>query len=235
LYKLVIFDFDGTIVDSLPGIIDRIRSIAQEYHLPAALLQEWIEMVGIPLRFQLEKIFPEQDNSFRDQVKERYLAVYDANLLDTTPLFPDALQTLNTLRSAGVKMAIVSTKRSIQIKRVIEHLNLRDYFDLIVGAQEVQNCKPDPEGTLICLEKLSVKEKESVVVGDSTYDIEMAQNAGVDAIGVSTGYHTPAVLSRCNPTFIVDRLSAILPIVMSCEAASPEFEARLLSGDLKSC
>jgi HAD superfamily hydrolase (TIGR01549 family) len=209
-----------------------MQSVVEEFGFAKSVLEEWRHLIGVPLFTQMEIILPNGDQVLREQVIQRYRTIYDAGLIQATPLFPDALETLETLKNAGVKMGIVSSKRTIQVDRVLEHLNCRSFFDVVLGAQDVEHHKPHPQGVDVTLERLSIEKKNAVVVGDSHYDLNMAHNAGVDAIAVTTGVHTRETLSTANPRFVVDRLSAILPIVLNIEPGVAASERRVLSGDL---
>lgn len=209
-----------------------MQSVVKEFGFAKSVLEEWRHLIGVPLFTQMEIILPNGDQVLREQVIQRYRTIYDAGLLQATPLFPDALETLETLKAAGVKMGIVSSKRTIQVDRVLEHLNCRSFFDVVLGAQDVEHHKPHPQGVYVTLERLSIEKKNAVVVGDSHYDLNMAHNAGVDAIAVTTGVHARETLSTANPRFIVDRLSEILPIVLNIESGVGASERRVLSGDL---
>jgi len=129
-------------------------------------------------------------------------------------------------------MAIVSSKRTVQVERVLEHLQCRSYFDEVLGAQDVENHKPHPEGVQTTFRRLGIKASDAVVVGDSTYDLDMAKNAGVDCIGVTTGVHTRQTLSATNPTFIVQKLKEILPIVSNRTTGKDQNAGRVVTSDL---
>jgi len=217
IYNLVIFDFDGTLVDSIEGIIHVMRSVVEEFGFAPSVLEEWQHLIGVPLSTQMEVILPNGDQVLHKQVMERYRTIYDACLIERTPLFPDSLETLESLKQSGVKMAIVSSKRSVQINRVLAHLNCSSYFDLILGSQDVEHHKPHPQGVNLTLERLFFDKKDAVVIGDSLYDLDMARNAGVEAIAVVTGVHSRETLSGANPRFMVDRLNEIVPIILKNE------------------
>jgi HAD superfamily hydrolase (TIGR01549 family) len=211
-----------------------MRSVVEEFSFAPSVLEEWRHLIGVPLITQMEIILPNGDQAFHNQVIERYRTIYDACLLERTPLFPEALQTLEKLKQSGVKMAIVSSKRSVQVDRVLTHLKCSSYFDLVLGSQDVDHHKPHPQGVHLTLERLSADKKEAVVVGDSLYDLDMAHNAGVDAIAVTTGVHTRETLSTANPRFMVDRLSAILPIILNNESAVPAQAVKAARGVTRS-
>ena len=214
MYKLAIFDFDGTLVDSAPGIINVMKQVISEFGLPKATLEEWQHLVGIPLAKQMEVIFPDRDEQFRHRVLDRYRSIYDVKAVEICPPFPGLRPTLEGLRSSGVRSSIVSSKRRHLVDQVINHHGLANYFSLVIGAQEVANHKPHPEAVHINLKHHSLKSDDVIVIGDSTYDLDMARNAGVASIGVATGIHGKDVLKTSHPKCIVDRLEDVLPIIL---------------------
>ncbi|PWT95730.1 MAG: hypothetical protein C5B53_10995 [Candidatus Melainabacteria bacterium] len=214
MYKLAIFDFDGTLVDSAPGIIHVMKQVADEYRLSQEILEEWQHLVGVPLERQMEVIFPNHDDEFRKVVTKRYRSIYDKQAVEICPPFPGLWTTLDGLRASGVRASIVSSKRKHLVDLVINHHGLANYFSLVIGAQEVENHKPHPEAVHINLKHHSLKTEEVVVIGDSIYDLDMARNAGVVSIGVTTGIHGKDILKTAQPKWIVDRLEDVLPIIL---------------------
>ena len=91
MYKLAIFDFDGTLVDSAPGIIDVMRQVVDEYELHEDILTKWRDLVGVPLGKQMEIIFPNHNEEFWLEVADRYRAIYDGKTIEICPLFPDLM------------------------------------------------------------------------------------------------------------------------------------------------
>lgn len=214
MYKLIIFDFDGTLVDSAPGIVDVMHQVVDEYLLSKQILEKWQPLVGIPLMAQMEVIFPDKGIDYHETVANRYRAIYDTKAIEICPLFPNLLQILKKLQDSKIDLAIVSSKRRNLVELVLDHHDLGQYFRVVMGQQDVQNHKPHPEPVHHTLKKLNHAHKNSVVIGDSTYDLDMARNAGVDAIGVTTGIHTREILQGSKPTHIVDALDEILPLIL---------------------
>lgn len=215
MYKLAIFDFDGTLVDSAPGIIDVMRQIVEEYELHEDILTKWRDLVGVPLGKQMEIIFPNHAEEFWQEVADRYRTIYDGKTIEICPLFPDLVSMLNSLKNAGIKISIASSKRRPLIEVVLDHHELSPYFELVVGATDVTHHKPHPESVHHTVKKLGVQHADTVVIGDSIYDLDMARNAGVDAIGVTTGIHSRDILSTAKPLYIVDSLDEVGRIILN--------------------
>ena len=215
MYKLAIFDFDGTLVDSAPGIVDVMKDVVAEYNLSQDLLSQWSHLVGVPLLRQMEILFPDKSPEFHDELAERYRAIYDTKTIEICPLFPGLEDMLKTLKKNNILISIASSKRRHLVDYVLEHHDLDKYFAMVVGAQDVTNHKPHPESVHHTVGKLGVDHSAVVVIGDSSYDLDMARNAGVDAIGVTTGIHTRELLQKSSPRHIVDGLHQVLPIILN--------------------
>ncbi len=215
MYKLAIFDFDGTLVDSAPGIIDVMKNCVDEYNLTDDIYKEWQQLIGVPLMRQMEIIFPDHNEEYWLEVATRYREIYDSKTIELCPLFPHLVPMLETLKASDIKITIASSKRRHLIETVLDHHNLSHFFSLIVGAQDVQNHKPHPESVHLTLQRMDVQAPDAVVVGDSTYDLDMARGADVDAIGVTTGIHTTEILAMSQPKHIVKGLDEVLPIILN--------------------
>ncbi len=215
MYKLAIFDFDGTLVDSAPGIVQVMREVVDEYKFSEETLELWSHLIGVPLKRQTQILFPDHPNEFHDEVTNRYRDIYDTKALEICPLFPGLEEMLRELDKAEILITIASSKRRHLIDFVLEHHSLEHYFKMIVGAAEVTRHKPDPESVHITMEKLGIAPEHTVVIGDSSFDLEMARAAGVDAIGVTTGIHTREHLAKSEPAHIVSGLNEVLPLILS--------------------
>jgi phosphoglycolate phosphatase len=215
LYKLAIFDFDGTLVDSAPGIVDVMRECCLEYDFSPKTLELWSHLIGIPLLRQVEILFPDNKHEFHEEVAQRYRDIYDTRAIEICPPFDGLEEMLRSLRKAEILISIASSKRRHLIDTVLEYHKLVDYFSLVVGAEEVKKHKPDPEMVLYSTSKLGIPLAESVVIGDSSFDLDMARNAGCDAIGVTTGIHTREILSKSEPKHIVTKLGEVLPLILN--------------------
>lgn len=218
MYKLAIFDFDGTLVDSAPGIVDVMRDVCVEYKFSDKTLELWSHLIGIPLVRQIEILFPDHQSTFHQEVAQRYRDIYDTRAIEICPPFAGLEEMLRTLRNAEILISIASSKRRHLIDTVLEYHSLTQYFSLVVGAEEVTKHKPDPEAVILSANKLGIPLAESIVIGDSSYDLDMARNAGVDAIGVTTGTHSAEYLSKSEPKFIVSALPEVTPLILNSSA-----------------
>ncbi len=215
MYKLAIFDFDGTLVDSAPGIVDVMRDVVAELGLSNDLLEQWSQLVGIPLLRQFEILFPDHSAEAHEDLANQYRAKYDGRVLDICPLFPGLKDMLHTLRSNEIKITIATSKRAHLVKVVVDHHKLDHYFEMIVGAQDVSHHKPHPESVHLTMKHLNMDPASVVVIGDSTFDLDMAKNAGVDAIGVTTGIHTRELLQKSSPRHVVNGLHEVTPLIQN--------------------
>jgi phosphoglycolate phosphatase len=218
VYKLAIFDFDGTLVDSTPGIVDVMKVVIDEYKFEGTMLDTWQHLVGVPLPKQMEIILPGYHADFHLEVADRYRAIYDGMAIEICPPFPHMMKMLDELKNNGVDVTIASSKRSHLVQVVLDHHDIAHHFKMVVGAQDVTNHKPHPESVHQTLEMLKIAPEDAVVIGDSSYDLDMARNAGVDAIGVTTGIHTREQLLLSEPKHIVSSLEEVLPLILSGRA-----------------
>jgi phosphoglycolate phosphatase len=214
MYKLAIFDFDGTLVDSTPGIVDVMKIVIDEYKFEPKMLDEWSLLVGVPLPKQMEIILPDRDADFHLEVANRYRAIYDTMAVEICPPFADMMPMLETLQSEGVTITIATSKRRNLVEVVLDHHKITDIFKMVVGAQDVTNHKPHPESVHQTIQKLGIPIAETVVIGDSVFDLDMARNAGADAIGVTTGIHTREMLAKSEPRHIVGNLDEVGKLIL---------------------
>ncbi|HEY9792761.1 MAG TPA: HAD family hydrolase [Candidatus Obscuribacterales bacterium] len=215
MYKLAIFDFDGTLVDSTPGIVSCMGELIEELGYPKGLLEQWSQLVGVPLLKQMEILFPEKSAQFHEDIANLYRKKYDGRVIDICPPFPGLEDMLAELSSKNVMVSIATSKRRHLVEEVLVHLGLTKYFNMIVGAQDVSNHKPHPESVHVTVSSLQVNPKDAVVIGDSSFDLDMARNAGVDAIGVTTGVHTAEILRKSEPKHVVSGLREVTPIILN--------------------
>lgn len=182
-FPVVLFDFDGTIVDSGAIIMASFRHAAQEVlQREIADIQVTAMLGGASLHEQMAAIAP-------DRVEELVVAYRRHNepLHEELECCAGMLDVLDRLHAEGRRLGIVTAKRRATVELAFARLPLRDYFEVIVGADDTARHKPDPEPILLALERLGAAREDAVYVGDSPFDVGAARAAGVHAIGVTWG------------------------------------------------
>ncbi len=182
LIKALLFDLDGTILDSVPVILDATREVCDQMGLEFDA--DFVRSnIGIPLEPQGVLMAGERGPEF----VERYRALYENYRGLDTRLFPGADEGLLKLMDEGLRLGLVTSKSLLETSRIIEESGIARHFEVVVTADHVANHKPHPEPILKALETLGVTADEAVYVGDATFDVEAAAQAGVAMLGVSWG------------------------------------------------
>jgi phosphoglycolate phosphatase len=208
---IVIFDWDGTLCDSIEHIVKAMQHAAAELQLPALAVAEIRDIVGLGLPQAVKVLYPEEDDTTRAELAAAYSRHYIAVNQDPAQLFDGALDTLLALRDRGFELAVATGKSRRGLNRVLEAIDLKDFFEITRCADETRS-KPHPqmlEEIMACRNKAPT---EVVVVGDTEYDLAMARNAGVRSVGVSFGVHSNERLARFEPVAIVDSLPHLLDL-----------------------
>ena len=212
-YTTLIFDFDYTLADSSEAIIECVN-----YGLIGAGYAEQTEEnikkligVNIPETFQILT----GDNSEEHYLEFRKYFMIKAEEvgIPKTRIFDFVPEALQRLKNSNYKLAIVSTRFRRRIEPVLKRDNIYDYFDLVVGGEDVPEHKPDPSGLLMALEKLNSSNAEAVYIGDSIIDAQTADSARVDFIGVLSGVTKTDQLQKYKSIAIVDNISGLESIL----------------------
>jgi len=182
-YPVVLFDFDGTIVDSGAIIVASFRHAARTV-LRRELPDAWIaaRVGGSGLYEQMAEIAPDRVDELVATYRE-----HNEPLHDQLECCPGMLDVLDRLHAEERRLGIVTAKRHATVELAFARLPLRDYFEVIVGADDTERHKPHPDPILVALERLGARPEEAVYVGDSPFDVGAARAAGVHAIGVRWG------------------------------------------------
>lgn len=207
-YKLVVFDWDGTVMDSIGRIVSSMQNAAEMTNLPKPTQRDVEGIIGLSLPKAVKVLFPEiSDQQVTDilaSYREEFL--YDNKVAN--PLFDGIAELLTALRDKGVMLAVATGKGRVGLDRVMKETDTTHFFDLTRGGDEAQS-KPHPEMLQYLLNELKVDASEALMVGDSNFDMEMAQSAGVDRLGVTYGVHNEEVLKAYNPIKIAHTVAEL--------------------------
>lgn len=213
--RAVLFDFDGTLADTYPGIAASVNHIRAGYGLPPISLDEVRRNVGRGPAYLMEQTVPAGD--VNDNV-ERYKAHQPSAMHSGTHLFPGVAAALAALKAVALKLAICSNKPRALTLDLLSYFRLANCIDVVVGPEDVPRPKPAPEMLTMALERLHVSPAEALYVGDMVVDIETARGAGVRVWVVATGSNDRATLEAGRPDRLLESLRE-LPALLAGQAA----------------
>jgi pyrophosphatase PpaX len=206
----ILFDLDGTILDTNELIIQSFLHTFQGVTAEPVTREHIIPNMGRPLREQMVFF------SGREEVDDLILKYREYNLRrhdELVTAFPYVPETMARLKAAGFKLGVVTSKIRKTTEMGLRLTGIFEHFDTIVTVEEVERAKPHPEGILKALQALGAEASEALMVGDSHYDIEAAHHAGVPSVGVSWSLKGIEYLKAYNPTYVIDDIRELLPIV----------------------
>lgn len=209
-FQTVLFDLDGTLIDSLPLIIECSRLAGAEIGLP------WDEdhirsMIGIPLIETGEILLGKGQGEFYRSVYLKYFRrLHDEKIA----IFPGIIPMLEQCKEKKIVMAVVTSKIYDSAVMSLTETGIKDYFAEIITASEPCAHKPSAEPALLAMERLGCEKKGTLFVGDSPYDIQCGKGAGIAACGVTWGMATKEQLAAYEPNYLADSVSELVNIVL---------------------
>ena len=208
-------DFDGTIARTIPAILHASRKMLNMHGYEVDPVQvERNFGLALPEAFRCFANNPNIDDATMEQMIVEFNTIYKNECEPLIELFDGVAETLDTLHKAGVTLLIASNNIRNVLNRLTARLNIDKYFDGIVCADDVVNAKPEPDIALLALERYGAKGSEALVVGDSTFDMDMGRGADCDLCGVSFGSHTPEMLREKGARYVIDHFSELRKIAL---------------------
>ena len=207
-YKLIISDWDGTLMDSETRIVNCLRTACTEAGFESRTDFELKDVIGLGLREALKKLHPDEN----DELIEKMASIYRHAYLNTdkTPseLFPGVEALLDDLQTQGYSLAIATGKGRQGLDQVLEYTQLGNRFCITRCASETIS-KPHPQMLKEILDQLEMSAADALMIGDTEYDMEMAKNANMDSLGVSYGVHSVERLLKHNPIGYIDDITEL--------------------------
>lgn len=213
IIKTLLFDLDGTLIDSIPLITMTFRKVFDHYGIPWEN-GEVLKTIGLPLKEVAEHYLPGRAGEFI----ELYSMFQREKQMDYIKLFPGALEAVETVKSSGYSAGVVTSKRRMPALTGLEITGLNKYMDVVVTVEDISKPKPDPEPVLRALELLNNKPENAVYIGDSWYDIIAGKRAGVVTIGVTWGMASRERLMEEGPKYIVDSFAELISTLKDIES-----------------
>jgi len=216
LPKLIMFDLDGTLIDSLPDLTHAINQMLTELGREAAQLEQVRTWVGNGARVLVRRALAGamEHSAVSHEQSEQALALfmsYYANAREHSRLYAGSLPTLKWLHKQKIELALVSNKPEQLIAPLLDQFKMGRYFRWIIGGDTVAHPKPNPAALLFVLQMAGVSPQEALFIGDSCNDVRAAHAARVRCVALSYGYNHGRPIAEENPDLVIDDLRELLP------------------------
>lgn len=213
--KNIIFDLDGTLVDSKLDLANALNRSLKYFNLQPLPHDKIYSLVGSGVRKLIGDALKLKGKfELFNDVFDFFLNYYYNHLLDNTRLYDGVKEVLDTLKEYGRCLFVVSNKSEIFSKKILKELGVEHYFEEIVGGDTFPNKKPHPQQILEILKKYGTKKNESAIIGDSENDIEAGGAAGIAVCWVSYGFRDKSILDRYYVDFVAEKPQDVLNFVL---------------------
>jgi phosphoglycolate phosphatase len=215
MIKLLIFDLDGTLVDTIRDITDAVNYAVRPFDAKSHTTEDVKSMVGAGIANLISGLIHPQKNSkektqqSKEEAIKRFISYYSEHLLDNTIPYPQVEDTLSKL--TGYRKAVISNKREHLSREVLEGVGISRYFDVILGSDSIPEKKPSPIPVYEVLKRLEFPKERAVMIGDSNFDIEAGKRAGVKTVAVTYGYRDRDILKDAD--YMIDSFGELLDLL----------------------
>ncbi|MGM8215234.1 pyrophosphatase PpaX [Bacillaceae bacterium W0354] len=207
--RTILFDLDGTLIDTNELIIESFKHTLGVHTDKEYSREEIISFIGPPLIDTFEQILPDQVDEMIATYREHNLAHHDAYVKSYDGVF----DTIKTLHEKGYPMAIVTTKIKDTAMLGLKLTKLDQFFDVVIGLDDVTRAKPDPEPVLKGMNALGGTPESTIMIGDNSHDIDAGKNAGMKTAGVAWSAKGRGFMQSLEPDYILDHISDLITIV----------------------
>ena len=213
--KLVIFDLDGTLLDTIADLAESANYALKQLDYPTHPVDAIRTFVGNGINKLLERALPAHEQTEENimRMRSHFVPYYDIHNADLSTPYPGIVSLLEDLQAKGILIAVASNKyQAATVKLVKQYFTSIDFVE-ILGQREGINVKHDPTIVFDILKKANVSREETLYVGDSGVDMQTAINAGVDAVGVTWGFRPRAELENFQPMGLIDKAEELLEFI----------------------
>lgn len=217
--KLIIFDLDGTLVDTLPDLAHCINLVMCELDLPEQEQQKVRKYIGNGIHRLMQDILSTElsvdpDEALVTRAFNSFIRHYQQHFTSESSLYPNAAVVLKRLKSNNIKLACITNKLEAFTLPLLKHFQIDNYFDLILSGDSLKKKKPDAFPLVFACTKLGVKVTDSVMVGDSENDMMAAKSAGMTSICVSYGYTNIGDIDKLSSDYVSDSFLQLLDFIV---------------------
>lgn len=210
-YKNILFDFDGTLANTVRGILITMQETFREMGVASPNEDAMTQTIGLPLRDALQTL-GQLDEAQADEAAAIYRRLFPVYEVGNVTVFPGVIETLQELHQRGTRMAIVTSRDLPSLNLIMEPRGLMPYFEERLTGSDHITPKPAPDMVLTLLDRMNLRPEETLVVGDTTYDILMGNRAGCPTVAVTYGNHSRQQLLTASPTHVIDDIKEILQL-----------------------
>lgn len=233
LPRLVMFDLDGTLVDSVPDLTAAVDSMLASFGRPPAGIEKVRQWIGNGARVLVRRALAGsiEHDGIGEEETEAALALFMEAYADShalTEVYPGVVDTLKWLKRNGVEMALITNKSERFVAPLLDEMKLGRYFRWIIGGDTLPQQKPDPAALLFVMKMAGIEPEDALFVGDSRNDVLAAKAAGVRCAALTYGYNHGRPIAEEAPTLVIDNLRDLLPcadqaaeIVLPDDSLSP--------------
>ncbi|MES9991402.1 MAG: HAD-IA family hydrolase [Candidatus Thiodiazotropha sp.] len=214
-FEILIFDWDGTLMDSEAHIIACVEAAVKDLQLAVPSEAAIRDIIGLGLHEALSRLYPGSERDLHLEIANRYRAHFFSENGTPSELFDGVREVLGELQQQGYLLAVATGKGRRGLDLALESTGLGDYFHLTRCADESFS-KPHPEMLNQILDQTGIAPGRALMIGDTEYDLEMAVNAGMPSLGVTYGTHSRERLLKHNPLACIDRVTEI-PVWLNSE------------------
>ncbi|MGM9551348.1 MAG: HAD family hydrolase [Clostridia bacterium] len=212
MVKGVIFDLDGTLIDTISGLANSVNAAMDYYGFPNHTVEEYRTFVGNGVGKLVERALPEGKKHMVGEARKVFEKHYEKTMLDILPVYDGINELLEYLLNKGIKIAVNTNKMDLFAKPMIEKA-FGDIFSFVLGEVDTFPRKPAPDGVNYLLDKMGITKDECIFIGDSQVDIQTAKNAHMRGISVTWGFVNKEVLSQNEPMVMVDTPYEIIDLI----------------------
>ena len=200
MMKAILFDFDGTVIDTNTLIIESYKYAFKTVMNRDVSLEEILGLFGRPLQISLNEDYGE----YGDELCRKFREFNESRHDEIAKPFPGVPDGIIAIKNAGYKIGIVTSKRRTMLERGIKLIGLENYFDVLIATEDTERHKPDPQPVLTACERLCVAPDDALYVGDSVFDILCGKNAGMKTCGVKYTLTEPEKLFEAGMDYFVE-------------------------------